>query len=142
MARTEREAIPLCALAQRALTGEGSGHSLPPSWAGLQGLRAQQDGAGGASGEHRDPLGAHISLFLQDYMDALMTNYCVSAGKCVTLSLLRGAAVGSVGHSECQAGGRCGVGTLAGSSLLLTFSAQIWPPVQIANFYFVPLQHR
>ncbi|NWT32871.1 MPV17 protein, partial [Cardinalis cardinalis] len=37
---------------------------------------------------------AHTSFSFQDYVDALVTNYC------------------------------------------------IWPPVQIANFYFVPLQHR
>lgn len=77
-------------------------------------------------------------------MDALMTNYCVSAGRSVTLSLsclLHGAAMGSVGHPECQAGVGVGWGPWQSSSLLLC-SAQIWPPVQIANFYFVPLQHR
>lgn len=47
-------------------------------------------------------------------MDALMTNYCVSVGRSVSLShLLHGAAMGSVGH---QVPGRsgCGAGTQAG----------------------------
>ncbi|KAI1241376.1 Protein Mpv17 [Lamprotornis superbus] len=84
------------------------------------------------------------SKIQQDYMDALMTNYCVSGGRSVSLSLshlLHGAAMDSLGHPERQAGVGVGWGPWQGSSLLLPFSAQIWPPVQIANFYFVPLQH-
>uniref|UniRef100_A0A8C0BI93 Mitochondrial inner membrane protein Mpv17 n=1 Tax=Buteo japonicus TaxID=224669 RepID=A0A8C0BI93_9AVES len=40
----------------------------------------------------------------------------------------------------------CTVGTgkecQQGPFTAISFSAQIWPPVQIANFYFVPLKHR
>lgn len=71
---------------------------LPPPWAGLQGLHAQHCGVGGTSGNHGDPLSAHTSFLLQDYMDALITNYCVSAGRSLSLSCpLHGAAMGSVG---------------------------------------------
>ncbi|XP_009333073.1 PREDICTED: protein Mpv17-like [Pygoscelis adeliae] len=35
-----------------------------------------------------------------------------------------------------------GWGCWQGPFTAVSFSAQIWPPVQIANFYFVPLKHR
>uniref|UniRef100_A0A8U8AKY8 Mitochondrial inner membrane protein Mpv17 n=1 Tax=Geospiza parvula TaxID=87175 RepID=A0A8U8AKY8_GEOPR len=85
-------------VAQRALGGMVLvALSVPPSWLGkawpgLPGLRAQQWSWAPVAG--MGALSAHTSFFFQDYMDALVTNYC------------------------------------------------IWPPVQIANFYFVPLQHR
>ncbi|XP_031959905.1 protein Mpv17 isoform X3 [Corvus moneduloides] len=53
------------------------------------------------------------SKIQQDYMDALMTNYCVSAGRSVSLSHLHGAAMGSVGHRVPGRAG-CGAETLAG----------------------------
>lgn len=129
--------------------------SLPPSWlwegmgkaagAPCPAVWRTPVWSWGTSDKDGGPLSARSSFFFQDYMDALMTNYCVSAGTSVSLSLsrlLHGAAMGSVGHPECQAGVGVGQGPWQGSSPLLLFSAQIWPPVQIANFYFVPLQHR
>ncbi|XP_040455301.1 protein Mpv17 [Falco naumanni] len=95
------------------------------------------------------------SKIQQDYMDALLTNYCVSAvSRCrrvlwghgvpcrvpphtCPLSLTSGAAMGSVGRPE-QRWAWCWQGLFT----TVSFSAQIWPPVQIANFYFVPLKHR
>ncbi|NWR25636.1 MPV17 protein, partial [Emberiza fucata] len=52
------------------------------------------------------------------------------------------AVTGATNGLSCQAGLGVAQGPWQGSSPLLPFSAQIWPPVQIANFYFVPLQHR
>ncbi|XP_053918730.1 protein Mpv17 isoform X2 [Cuculus canorus] len=77
------------------ITGVMNGLSAEENWAKIQqqlggrsSLLPQQLGA------RRAVLPAHILSSPQDYVDALLTNYC------------------------------------------------IWPPVQIANFYFVPLQHR
>lgn len=94
--------------------------SLPPPWlwegrGRVQGLRAQQGGAGGGSGKHRGPLSAHISLSLQDYVDALITNYCVSAGRALSLShLLHGAVMGSEDTLSARVGGGVGRGPWQG----------------------------
>ncbi|KAK2511975.1 hypothetical protein Q9233_016564, partial [Columba guinea] len=64
------------------------------------------------------------SKIQQDYTDTLMTNYCAQLD-----ALNAWAEVGT------------GRGCWQGPSTTSSFSAQIWPPVQIANFYFVPLKH-
>ena len=93
------------------------------------------------------------ALLSQDYVDALLTNYCVSAGRSrvrAALPVLRwlcwgrwaGLLRAPVPVVPLRGSAGRGLGVPARSLHRRLLSAQIWPPVQIANFYFVPLQHR
>lgn len=64
-----------------------------------------------------------IFLFLcsQDYTDALISNYYVSVQCNISLYLFR---------------------ICFTDQLNVSWLFQLWPPVQIANFYFIPLHHR
>lgn len=161
--------VPLPAVCPDA--GTGHPRQPPASARGSQGLPGVNSVA--ELGTHGGWVAAEllwaltVSLLPQDYTDALLTNYCVSAGGSrrrsaplcpgampavpsagaarlepsapLSLSPASGAAVGLVGRPE-----RLGMGwgCQQGPFTAVSFSTQIWPPVQIANFYFVPLKHR